>query len=60
VYELVHPATATKFGPVDTARDALDAFDRIRLENPQLASELALVTPDEADVVAHVALEYGQ
>jgi hypothetical protein len=24
------------------------------------ASELALVTPDEADVVARAALEYGQ
>jgi hypothetical protein len=60
MFELVHPRTATRVGVFDSASAALTAYERIRLENPTFASELAVLTPDEADVVAHAALEFGQ
>jgi hypothetical protein len=60
VFELIHAVTATRIGRYESASDALEAFERIRAENPELASEVALLTPDEADVVAHTALEFGQ
>jgi hypothetical protein len=60
VFELIHPGTATRVGVYDTAGAALAAYEHIRVENPAFAAELAVLTPDEADVVAHAALEFGQ
>jgi hypothetical protein len=60
MFELVHRGTAFMVGQFATAGDAIAAYDRIRTENPGLARELLLVTPDEGNVIAHAALEFGQ
>jgi hypothetical protein len=60
MFELVHRRTTARVGRFDTAGDALSAYERIRIDDPELASELVLLTPDEADVIGHAALEFGQ
>jgi hypothetical protein len=59
-YVLLHRRTAAPVGHFATVSEAMSAYERIRAEDPQLAGELILLTPDEAEVVAHTALEFGQ
>jgi len=40
--------------------EAVPTYERSRADDPELAGELMLLTPDEIEVVAHTALEFGQ
>lgn len=57
---LLHRRTDATVGQFGAFNEALSAYERIRDENPHLAAELILIGPDEAEVVAHGALEFGQ
>jgi hypothetical protein len=59
-FVLLHRRTAAVAGHFDSASEAISAYERIRHDDPQLAADLILVTPDEAEVTAHSALEFGQ
>jgi hypothetical protein len=59
-FVLIHRQTAATVGHFSAVSEALLAYERIRDENPRLAAELILIGPDEAEVVAHAALEFGQ
>jgi hypothetical protein len=59
-FVLVHRRTSATVGHFGAVSEAISAYERIRDENPQLAAELILIGPDEAEVIAHAALEFGQ